>query len=86
MLVRIAVTFAFFPLLVTQAYAAAGSLPTLVQDIGVSLLLAGVLAVLFARLKIPSIAAFILAGVLVGPQVLHQVTEPENIEAIAQIG
>ncbi|MGR3291664.1 MAG: cation:proton antiporter domain-containing protein [Paracoccaceae bacterium] len=86
MLVGIAFGFASVPLLVTQAHAAAGSLPTLVQDIGVSLLVAGVLAILFARLKIPSIAAFILAGVLVGPQVLHQVTEPENIEAIAQIG
>lgn len=73
-------------LLASPAFAAAGSLPTLVEDIGVSLLVAGVLAVLFARLKIPSIAAFILAGVLVGPQVLHQVTDPANIEAIAQIG
>ena len=73
-------------LLASPARAAGGSLPTLVNDIGVSMLVAGVLAVVFARLKIPSIAAFILAGILVGPQVLHQVTEPANIEAIAQIG
>lgn len=69
-----------------RAHAAGGSLPTLVEDIGVSLLVAGLLAVVFARLKIPSIAAFILAGIIVGPQVLHQVTDPANIEAIAQIG
>lgn len=68
------------------AQAASGELPELVQDIGVSLLLAGGLAIIFARLKIPSIAAFILAGVLVGPQVLSLVTEASNIEAIAQIG
>ena len=73
-------------LLASPAHASGGALPTLVEDIGVSLLVAGVLAVVFARLKIPSIAAFILAGVLVGPQVLHQVTDPANIEAIAQIG
>ena len=73
-------------LLASPAHAAGGALPTLVEDIGVSLLVAGVLAVVFARLKIPSIAAFILAGIIVGPQVLHQVTDPANIEAIAQIG
>lgn len=73
-------------LLASPAHASGGALPTLVEDIGVSLLVAGVLAVVFARLKIPSIAAFILAGIIVGPQVLHQVTEPANIEAIAQIG
>ena len=38
------------------------------------------------RLKIPSIAGFILAGVVLGPRGLHMVTEPGNIEAIAQIG
>ena len=70
----------------STAHAAGGELPALVQDIGVGLLFAGVLAVLFARLKIPSIAAFILAGVIVGPQALHLVTEPDNVEAIAQIG
>ncbi len=68
------------------ALAAGGEIPTLVQEIGLSLFVAGGLAVLFARLNIPSIAAFILAGVLVGPQVLHLVTETSNIDAIAQIG
>lgn len=68
------------------ALAAGGDLPGLVQDIGASLLVAGVLAIIFARLKIPSIAAFILAGVLVGPQAFSLVTDPTNIEAIAQIG
>ncbi|MDH5797608.1 MAG: cation:proton antiporter [Paracoccaceae bacterium] len=68
------------------AHAAGGALPGLVQDMGTSLLVAGVLAVIFARLKIPSIAAFILAGILIGPQVMSQVTDPVNIESISQIG
>ena len=42
-------------------------MPSLVQDIGISLLAAGVLGVIFTRLKIPSIAAFLMAGVIVGP-------------------
>jgi Kef-type K+ transport system membrane component KefB/voltage-gated potassium channel Kch len=73
-------------LFANQSHAAGGALPTLVSDIAVSLLFAGGIAVLFAKFKIPSIAAFILAGVIVGPLFLHQVTEPANIEGIAQIG
>lgn len=68
------------------ALAAGGAVPTLVQDIGTSLLLAGAIAVVFVRLKIPSIAGFLLAGVLLGPQGFHLITDPGNIEAIAQIG
>jgi len=68
------------------AHAAGGSVPDLIQDMGVSLLMAGVLAIIFARLHIPSIAAFILAGVLLGPQGFALITNPENIDSIAQMG
>lgn len=68
------------------ALASGGALPPLVQDIGASLFLAGGLAVLFARLRIPSIAAFLLAGVLLGPAGLNFVTNAASVEAIAQIG
>lgn len=68
------------------AQASGAAVPTLVQDIGVSLLLAGGIAVLFARLKIPSIAAFLLAGILLGPVGFHIITDAGNIETIAQIG
>ncbi|HUV32454.1 MAG TPA: cation:proton antiporter, partial [Devosiaceae bacterium] len=71
---------------VTPAYAAGGELPSLVHDIGISLLTAGVLAVIFNRLKVPSIAAFLVAGVLIGPLLLGQVTEAENVDTIAQLG
>ena len=85
---RIPIIMAALVLLLGAApgWAAGGAVPTLVQDIGTSLLLAGGIAVIFARLKIPSIAGFLLAGILLGPQGLHLVTDPGNIEAIAQIG
>lgn len=73
-------------LLSPAAWAAGGDMPSLVHDIGLSLLAAGVLGVIFTRLKIPSIAAFLLAGVLVGPIGLKQVTDPANVDTIAQLG
>jgi len=73
-------------LLAAPAMAAGGEMPSLVHDIGLSLLVAGVLGVIFTRLKIPSIAAFLLAGVLIGPIGLQQVTDPENVDTIAQLG
>jgi len=74
-------------LLVTPAaWAAGGEMPSLVHDIGLSLLAAGALGVIFTRLKIPSIAAFLLAGVIIGPIGLKQVTNPENVDTIAQLG
>ncbi|HSF91099.1 MAG TPA: cation:proton antiporter [Paracoccaceae bacterium] len=80
------VVSALFALIATPGFAAGGAVPPLVQDIGASLLVAGILAVIFVRLKIPSIAGFLLAGVVLGPQGLHLITDAGNIEAIAQIG
>ena len=73
-------------LLAPAAMAAGGEMPSLVHDIGISLLAAGVLGVIFTRMKIPSIAAFLLAGVLIGPIGLKQVTDPVNVDTIAQLG
>jgi len=47
---------------------------------------AGILAVLFTRFNIPTIAAFLLAGVLLGPVGTHVVTDTRNIDTIAQFG
>jgi Kef-type K+ transport system membrane component KefB len=66
--------------------AAGGDMPSLVHDIGISLLMAGTLGVIFTRLKIPSIAAFLLAGMIIGPIGLGLVTDPVNIDTIAQLG
>jgi Kef-type K+ transport system membrane component KefB len=68
------------------AWAAGSAMPSLVHDIGISLLAAGALGVIFTRLKIPSIAAFLLAGILIGPIGLGQVTDPDNVDTIAQLG
>ncbi len=68
------------------ALASSGEMPSLVQDIGISLLMAGLLGVIFTRLKIPSIAAFLAAGIIIGPIGLKQVTDAENIDTIAQLG
>ncbi len=76
----------FAALMGSPAMAAGGAVPTLVQDMGAALLFAGGIAVIFARLKIPSIAAFILAGVFLGPQGFHMITDPANVDTIAQIG
>ena len=73
----------FFPGI---SFAAGGEMPSLVHDIGISLLLAGVLAVVFVRLKIPSIAAFLVAGIVAGPVGLGLVTDPGNIDTISQLG
>ncbi len=72
----------------TTVLAAGGAaeLPTLVQDIGLALVVAGVLAVLFTRLRIPTVAAFLLAGVLLGPVGTGLITDLANIDTIAQLG
>ena len=44
------------------ASASEGGLPPLVHDIGIALFLSGFLAILFARIKFPAIAGYILGG------------------------
>lgn len=82
---RLGLCAVLLAILATPAHAA-GELPTLAADIGASLLGAGLIAIVFARLGIPSIAAFILAGVALGPLGLQAINDAGNIEAIAQIG
>ena len=65
--------------------AAAGGLPPLVLDIGIALVGAGALAAVFSRLRLPTIAAFLVAGVLLGP-VGDVIDDPANIDTIAQLG
>jgi Kef-type K+ transport system membrane component KefB len=63
-----------------------GGMPSLVHDIGYCAVLAGVLAIVFTRLRIPVIAAFLFAGVVAGPVGTKLVTNPANIETIAGLG
>ncbi|MGD2137777.1 MAG: cation:proton antiporter [Gammaproteobacteria bacterium] len=73
-------------LLPSGVQAASGALPSLVQDIGFCVLVAGVLAIVFTKLRIPEIAAFLIAGVVVGPVGAGLVTDPANIETISELG
>lgn len=66
--------------------ASAAGIDPLVQDIGICVLLAGALSVLFERLRIPTIAALLLAGVALGPVGISAVTDKARIETIANLG
>lgn len=64
-----------------------GSIPPLLADVGVSILVAAALAFLARALKQPLILAYVLAGVLLGEQVgFGLVTSKESIEAISSLG
>src|SRR5688572_28435544 len=65
--------------------AAAGITP-FVQDLGISLVAAALLAVTFERLRIPSIASLLGAGVTIGPIGLEIVYDKKSIETIANLG
>ena len=69
-----------------SAVAAGGTVAPLVHDMGISLLIAGMLAVLFHRFKIPSIAAFLVAGFIAGPGGATLVQDLDNIPVIAELG
>lgn len=79
----LALAAAFVP---APAFAAGGELPPLVRDIGMAIFLAGVLAILFSRIRFPAIAGYILGGLLAGPLALGLVTDSANVDTIAQLG
>jgi Kef-type K+ transport system membrane component KefB len=58
----------------------------LVTQLGLCLLAAGFLSALFERLRIPTIAALLGAGVLIGPIGLGLVHSAEDVETIANLG
>lgn len=53
---------------------------------GWAFLLAGLVAIAFTRLRIPTVAAFLVAGVIAGPIGAELVTSPESIDTIAELG
>jgi Kef-type K+ transport system membrane component KefB len=68
------------------AAAGVSSVDPLVQDIGLCLLVAGVISTIFEKLRVPTIAALLVAGVAIGPVGLSVVTDKERIETIAHLG
>ncbi|MDX2457042.1 MAG: cation:proton antiporter [Gammaproteobacteria bacterium] len=74
---------ALFPV---SVWASTDGLPSLVRDIGLCIVFAGLLAIVFVRFNIPEIAAYLVAGVVVGPIGTAIVTDPGNIETISELG
>jgi len=65
---------------------ASGGGSALVHELGLCLLAAGFLSALFERLRIPTIAALLVAGVVLGPQGLGLIQDAGNVETIANLG
>ncbi|HUV29665.1 MAG TPA: cation:proton antiporter [Acidobacteriota bacterium] len=56
------------------------------KDLVVILSVAVVVVIAFHRLKLPSIAGFILSGILVGPRGLGLIDDAHQVEVLAEIG
>ncbi len=63
-------------------------LPALIQDLGVILITAAVVTLLFKRLKQPVVLGYLIAGILVGPYIplLPTVNDTESVRVWAEIG
>jgi Kef-type K+ transport system membrane component KefB len=70
----------------TLLLAGGGGINPLVQDIGLCVLASALLALVFFRVRLPVTAAFIFAGVLIGPIGLGLITDKDSIETIAKLG
>jgi Kef-type K+ transport system membrane component KefB len=58
----------------------------LLQDIGLCIVAATVLAYIARLLRQPLLLAYIAAGIVIGPIGLKQITEPDSIQILAEIG
>ncbi len=74
------------PIDATLAVGAAGAISPLVRDLGLCLVAAGLLSAVFARLRIPAIAALLGAGVVLGPAGLEAVADRASVDTIASLG
>jgi Kef-type K+ transport system membrane component KefB len=70
----------------SSVLAAGGGVSPLVADLGLCLVMSGLLAIAFVKLQIPAIAALLGAGVLLGPAGLEAVHDRASIETIANLG
>jgi len=74
------------PVETSYLVAAGAALPPLVADLGLCLVSAAVLSVVFQKLRIPSIAALLGAGVVLGPTGLAAIQDHASIDTIANLG
>ncbi len=63
-------------------------LPTMIQDLALMLIVAGVVTLIFKKLKQPLVLGYIVAGFLVSPHMPYtaSVADMENIHLWADIG
>ena len=56
------------------------------QDLAVVMIAAGIVTVLFQRLKQPVVLGYIVAGLLIGPYLLKLIKEQDAIKSLAELG
>jgi monovalent cation:H+ antiporter-2, CPA2 family len=71
--------------LLAEAGAAAGTAGVMAKDLMLILLVASVVATIFARLKLESIPGYLVAGALLGPNALGLVGTSQGVERISQL-
>lgn len=59
---------------------------TIIKDIVLILLLSIPIIVIFNRMQLPSIVGFLIAGIILGPSALKVISNPDQIEIMAEIG
>ncbi len=58
----------------------------IIQDLALLLLVSLPINILFHRIKLPSVMGFLIAGILIGPNGLQLIGEPESVNQLAEIG
>ena len=68
--------------------ASAGHNVTFLQDLAIVMIVAGLVTILFHRLKQPVVLGYILAGVIIGPHTppFPLVSDEETINTLAELG
>lgn len=59
---------------------------SIIKDIVLILLVSIPIIAIFNRIQLPSIVGFLIAGIIIGPSVLKIISNPEQIEVMAEIG
>jgi CPA2 family monovalent cation:H+ antiporter-2 len=59
---------------------------SIIKDIVLILLVSIPIIAIFNRIQLPSIVGFLIAGIILGPSVLKIITNPDQIEIMAEIG
>jgi CPA2 family monovalent cation:H+ antiporter-2 len=61
-------------------------LPNVLPELAVVIVAAALAALVFQRLRLPLILGYIVAGLVIGPHVLHAVTDPTLVGTLSDLG